>query len=166
MAFLIGHSDTCYIRLLASLTPHNRSNVLCSAPLCSFCYTHSTCSLHSWGCSFTLLTPSWDGWNSWICVHAENAFNRNNRVLQLHSRHALIPAWISAQLTKFDVNMKDGLDALSLSWVLLCHSLECCLVPAWNVKIREKLMVWLLTRVGFRRKYSMFFFQMQHYMTV
>ena len=33
--------------------------------------------------SLTLLIPSWDSWNSWICVHAENAFKGNQRRLGL-----------------------------------------------------------------------------------
>ena len=46
-------------------------------------------SLHSRARSLTSLTPSWDGWNSLICVHAVIAFHRNKRVLGRHQKHAL-----------------------------------------------------------------------------
>ena len=50
-----------------------------SAPLR---YTRFAHSLHSRARSLTSLTPSWDIWNSWICVHAEIAFKENKPCLK------------------------------------------------------------------------------------
>ena len=82
----------CYAHLARSL--YSRAHLL-GRSLCSFsCTTHSplsfysaplyyarlACSLHSWACSLTLLTPSRDSWNFWICIHAVNAFNGNKHI--------------------------------------------------------------------------------------
>ena len=57
-----------------------------SAPLCSACFARSLCSRAR---SLTLLTPSCNSWNSWICVHAVIAFHGMERVFGRHQKHAL-----------------------------------------------------------------------------
>ena len=48
------------------------------------------CSLLSWACSITLLNPSSDHCIWYICIHAVNAFNKNNRVCWRQYKEVLL----------------------------------------------------------------------------
>ena len=80
---------TCSHRLLYSLALQ-QSTLLRSTLIRST----SLRTLRSLARSFIPLTPSWDGWNSRICVHAVNAFDMNNRLCCRHSKHALYPTLV------------------------------------------------------------------------
>ena len=85
-AFFMGQLVTRCVHSLTFARTTHTAHSLCSALLCHACFTRQP---HSWACSPTLLTPSWNNANSQICVHTEDAFNRKNRVCCLHLKHTL-----------------------------------------------------------------------------
>ena len=85
--FIWGHSIARYVRSLPQLTPLTHSVAPCFTLLISLCNNHFAL-LYSI-CSLTLLTLLWDGWNSWICVHADKGISGNDHVCCRYWKHAL-----------------------------------------------------------------------------
>ena len=71
----------------------DRDNHILNGPLghspCLFARSAPLRLLGSQARSFTSLTPSWDSWNSWICIHAMNMFHGKKRVFGHYQKHAL-----------------------------------------------------------------------------
>ena len=59
-----------------------------SIPSSLLCYTCFAQWFRSWARLLISLTLQSDSWNSWVCAHTENAFDRNNRICCQY-RHAL-----------------------------------------------------------------------------